>query len=186
MRFLRGQMRFRSAPVDPIAFPMCSSVLSLDACRSRCKSYVVRCALARQLSIQLRALWPQVCSRSTPVDRFDICSVSCVNRFCLDLDQAIFEPRYARPKSLQICFQMASFGRLFVQIWIKPLSSPHTHPQNHCRFASTWLHSVTLPSRSGSGHLRSRRHLPEDVADLLPGGFLWIPFCPDLDQAIFE
>ena len=51
MRFLRGQMRFRSAPVDPIAFPMCSGMLSFDACRSRCKSYVVRCALARQLSI---------------------------------------------------------------------------------------------------------------------------------------
>ena len=24
------------------------------------------------------------------------------------------------------------------------------------------------------------------MADLLPDGFIWTPFCPDLDQAIFE
>ena len=125
-----ARMRSRSTPAGPNAFlvrsdalsfgarrsncfPMCSGVLSLDACRSRCKSYVVRCALARQLSIQLRVLWAQVCSRATPVDRFDICSASCLNRFCLDLDQAIFEPRYACPKSLQICFQIASLGCFF-------------------------------------------------------------------------
>ena len=44
--------------------------------------------------------------------------------FCPDLDQAIFEPRYTFPKLWQICFQMASFGHLSVQIWIKPFSTP--------------------------------------------------------------
>ena len=32
---LNAQMRFRSMPVDPNAFPMCSDELSLDACRSK-------------------------------------------------------------------------------------------------------------------------------------------------------
>ena len=29
-------------------------------------------------------------------------------------------------------------------------------------------------------------HLPETMADLFPDGFIWTPFCPDLDQPIFE
>ena len=33
-----------------------------------------------------------------------------------DLDQAIFEPRDTFPKQLQICFHMASFGHLSVQM----------------------------------------------------------------------
>ena len=47
---------------------------------------------------------------------------------CLHLDtflsrpQAIFEPRNTFPKLWQICFQMASFGHLSVQIWIRPFS----------------------------------------------------------------
>ena len=48
--------------------------------------------------------------------------------FCPDLDPAMFEPRHTFPKPLQICFQMESFGRLFVQIWIRPFSNPETHP----------------------------------------------------------
>ena len=47
--------------------------------------------------------------------------------FCPDQDQAIFEPMYTLPKLLQICFHMASFGHLSVQIWIKLISEPrHT------------------------------------------------------------
>jgi len=42
------------------------------------------------------------------------------------MDQAIFEPRYTFPKLWQICFQMASFGHLSVQIWIRPFSSTDT------------------------------------------------------------
>ena len=34
--------------------------------------------------------------------------------FCLDLDEAIFEPMYTLPKLLQNCFHMASFGHLSV------------------------------------------------------------------------
>ena len=82
-------------------------------------------------------------------------------RFGLNTDQAIFESTYTSPKPLQICFQMASFGHLSVRIWIKPCSSPETHPQNHCRFNSRWLHSGTLLARSGSSHFRTQIHLPK-------------------------
>ena len=43
--------------------------------------------------------------------------------FCPDLDQAIFEHRSTVLKLWQICFQMASFGHLSVQILIKPFSN---------------------------------------------------------------
>ena len=105
---------------------------------------------------------------------------------CPDLDQAIFEPRYTFPKPLQICFQMASCGRLSVQIRIRPFSSPKTHPQKHRRFCSGWLHLDTLLSRSGSSHFRTQIHLPKAIADLLPDGFIWTPFCPDMDQATWN
>ena len=73
--------------------------------------------------------------------------------FCPDLDQAIFAPRYTFPKQWQICFHMASFRHLSVQVW--------------------------------SGYCRAQVHLPKAVTDLLPYGFIWTPFCPDLDQATF-
>ena len=60
------------------------------------------------------------------------------------------------------------------------------HPQNHIRFCSRWLHSDTLLSRSGSSHFRTQIHIPKAIADLLPDGFIWMPFSLDLDQAIFE
>ena len=44
---------------------------------------------------------------------------------------AIFEPRYTLPKLLQICFHMASFGHLSVQIWIKPFPNPGTPSQSY-------------------------------------------------------
>ena len=69
---LRVHICSRSTPVGPNAFPMCSDALSLDACRSKCVSGVVRCALARRLSTQMRFVCAQVCSRSTPVNRFYI------------------------------------------------------------------------------------------------------------------
>ena len=43
-----------------------------------------------------------------------------------NLDQPVFEPRYNFPKLWQICFQIASFGHLSVQISIKPSSNPRT------------------------------------------------------------
>ena len=49
-----------------------------------------------------------------------------------------------------------------------------------------WLHLDTFLSRSEPSHFRTQMHLPETMADLLPDGFIWTPFCPDLDQAIFE
>ena len=49
-----AQMRSRSTPVDPNAFPMCSDALSLDPRRSKRVSYVLKCALARRPSIQMR------------------------------------------------------------------------------------------------------------------------------------
>ena len=54
MLYRCAQMCSRSTPVCPNAFPMCSHALSLDARRSRCVSHVLRCALARRPSIQMR------------------------------------------------------------------------------------------------------------------------------------
>lgn len=52
----------------------------------------------------------------------------------------------------QICFPMAPFGHLSVQIWIKLFSSPETPSDSYGRFSSRWLRSDTLLSRSGSSH----------------------------------
>ena len=85
--------------------------------------------------------------------------------FCSDLDQSIFMPRYTAPTLWQICFQMASFGHLSVQIWIKPFSKPETPSQSHGRFASRWLHLDTFLSRSRSSHSHCQKHDPAQ-ADL--------------------
>ena len=65
-----------STPVAPNAFPMFSDALSLDARRSKCIPYVLRCALARRLSIQMHSICAQMRSRSTLVDpnAFPMCS----------------------------------------------------------------------------------------------------------------
>ena len=94
--------------------------------------------------------------------------------FRQDVDQAIFKPKYTFPNPLQICSHMASFGHLFVQILIKPFSNPDTPNLD------------TFPSRSGSSHFRTQIHLSKTVADLLPCGFNWTLFCPDINQAIFK
>ena len=72
------------------------------------------------------------------------------------------------------------------QICIKPFSKPDTPSKSYGRFASIWLHLDTVLSRSASSHFRNLIHLPKAMADLLPYGFIWIPFCPDLHQTIFE
>ena len=81
-----------------------------DACRSKCVSRVLKGALARRLSIQIRFLCAQTCSRSTFVDpnAFSICS----NVFSLDASRSkcvSYVPRcvLARPLSTQMCFLCA-------------------------------------------------------------------------------
>ena len=76
MHLLCAQRRSRSTPIDPNAFPVCSNVLSLDACRSKCVSNVLKCALARRLSIQMHLPCARMRSPSTPVDpnAFPVCS----------------------------------------------------------------------------------------------------------------
>ena len=59
-RLLCAQMRSHSTPVDQNACSMCSDALSLDARQSKCVSYVLRCALARRLPIQMRILCAQM------------------------------------------------------------------------------------------------------------------------------
>ena len=65
-----------STLVDPNACPTLSDALSLDARRPKCIPYVLRCALARRLSIQMHSLCAQMRSRSTLVDpnAFPMCS----------------------------------------------------------------------------------------------------------------
>ena len=50
---LRAECYYRSTPVDQKACPACSSLLTPNACRSRCISCLIRCALARAPSIQM-------------------------------------------------------------------------------------------------------------------------------------
>ena len=68
MRSPCSQTRSRSTRADPNAFPMCADALSLDARRTKCVSYVLRCALARHLPINMCFLSAQMRSRSTLVD----------------------------------------------------------------------------------------------------------------------
>ena len=65
-----------STLVDPNAFPMFSNALSLDARRSKCIPYVLRCALARRLSIQMHSLRALMrsCSRLVDPSAFPMCS----------------------------------------------------------------------------------------------------------------
>ena len=72
-----------------------------------------------------------------------------------------FAPRYTFPKPWQICFHMASFGHLSVQIRIRPLSRPGAPSQSQGRCASIWLHLNTFLSRSGSMQFRSQVHPPK-------------------------
>ena len=44
--------------------------------------------------------------------------------------------------------------------------------------------AAAMGGRHWTSHARSP--LPKSIAHLLPYGFIWTPFCPDLDQAIFE
>ena len=106
--------------------------------------------------------------------------------FCPDPDHAIFKPPYTFPQPWLICFQMASFGYLSVQIRITLFSSPDTPSQSHGRFASRWLHLDTFLAISGSSRFGVQIHLPGTMADLLPDCFIWTPFLPDLVQAILE
>ena len=67
------------------------------------------------------------------------------------------------------------------------ISEPrYIFPKTHCRFASRLLHLDAVLPGSGSGHFRIRRRTPKTIADVAPDGFIWTPFCEDLDQAIFE
>ena len=68
MLFRYAQVSYRSALVDPNASPMCSNALSLDACRSKCISDVLKCAFARRLSIQMHFRYAQMRFRSTFVN----------------------------------------------------------------------------------------------------------------------
>ena len=68
MRFRSVEMRSRSTPVDPNAFPIRSDAFSLDARRPKCILGMLKYALARRPSIQMRFRSVEMRSRSTPVD----------------------------------------------------------------------------------------------------------------------
>ena len=55
MHFRTTEMRSRSTPVDPNAFPECRNALSLDACQPKRLSDTIKYALARRLSIKMRS-----------------------------------------------------------------------------------------------------------------------------------
>ena len=144
--FLPLVFRSRSTPVDRTVDAWMAVLLSLHACRAK-----------RAIAIS---------SRGSGTRSLDALRAKCVistmqsamtwTPFCPDLDQAIFEPRDTIPKLWQICFQMASFGHLSLQIWIRPFSRPRTHPQSHCRFVSRWLHLNIFSIEIWTGHFRVR------------------------------
>ena len=107
MRFLCTQMRSRSTPADPNAFPLCSGALWLDACRSKCDSCVVRCALARRLSIQMRFLCGQMCFRLALVNPNVFLKCSDVLSLCAcrsEFVSYVFRCALARRLSIKMCF----------------------------------------------------------------------------------
>ena len=97
MRVLCPQMRFRSTPADASACPMCSDALSLDGCRSTCVSCVLRCALARRLSVQMSFLRAQMRSRLALVDP-NACPV-CSDALSLDACRSKMCFLYAQMRS---------------------------------------------------------------------------------------
>ena len=85
----------------------------------------------------------------------------------------------------------------FAPIWLHLVTflskykSSHFQAQKHlskscCRSASIWLHLETFLCRCRSSHFQAQVHLPKSITNLLPYGFIWTPFCPNIDQAIFE
>ena len=68
MHFGIVEIRFRSTLVDPNAFLTLSNALALGACRAKCFSGMLKCALARRPSIQMRLRSADMRSRSTPDD----------------------------------------------------------------------------------------------------------------------
>jgi len=52
------------------------------------------------------------------------------------------------------------------------------------RVCSKRLHLDGFLSRSGSSNFRTQIHLHKTIADLLPDGFIWKPFCPELDNSL--
>ena len=75
-------MRSRSTLVDPNAFPTCPDALSLSACRSKCISHTLRCALARRPPIRVHAREVQTRSRSALVN--PNASPLCLDALSLD------------------------------------------------------------------------------------------------------
>ena len=118
-RIRYAQMRSHSTLVDPNVFPMCSNVLSLDACLSKCVFYMLKCVLARRPSITMHVLHAQVCSRSTFVDP-NACSI------CSSVLSSI-QLRY-------LCAQMCSRPTLFDPnafiLWESVLGFEHGTFQN--------------------------------------------------------
>ena len=68
INFRSVETRSRSTPADPNAFPTRSDAFSLDARRPKCILGMLKYALARCLSIQMRLRSVETRSRSTLVD----------------------------------------------------------------------------------------------------------------------
>ena len=110
----------RSTPVDPNACPIRSYVLSLDACRSKCVSYVLRCVLARRLSIQMRFLHARMCSRSCTSDGYLSKHEFYDSRALIFLSVFVFKERWILSFFFQICIWSFSCA---VLSWVPQIQS---------------------------------------------------------------
>ena len=104
-------MRSCSTPVCPNASPVRSNALSIDACRSKCLSDTLKCALARRLSYKTHFRSVEMRSRSTPVDPHAF----LVRSNALSLDAC-------RPKRLSDTIKCALARRLSIKMRSKTLS----------------------------------------------------------------
>ena len=113
--FLRAECYSRSTRADPNVCPIYPKVLSPDTCRSRCISYLFKCALTRPPPTQICVPCVRMCSRTMPVDP-DACLI-CSNMFPLDPHRpkrvfSLFKYVFARRQSFQTHLLRAECGLL--------------------------------------------------------------------------
>ena len=137
MRFQCAQMRSRSTPVCPNALSILSSVLSLDVRQSKCVSYVFKSDLARHPSINMRLLYAQMCSRSTPV--YPIALLVYYNALSLSLSAVLPGATRQRLQAKSESFQTKS-SNAFRVVLCKMLFMQHRRTICSCCY-SCW-HSI--------------------------------------------
>ena len=143
----------RPTLVDRNAFPMCSDALPLDARQTKCIFYMLKCALARRPSIQMRFLCAQMYSRST---------LANLNVFSVCLDVLHFDTfSVSIFKAMADLYHIALFGHLFCSDLDQAMFTPGCTSQSYCRLVPFCFIWIFVLSRSGSGNFQGRCTIPK-------------------------